>query len=157
MLSSCWLLTISETESSWVLGLGSFRLLSSADGSPGLKCSEGVLHLPVSHSLCRNCCRATLSSLQRRAYSSGLTAELTRQRVLQKAKALCWVWVRITVTSANMNESAGSQHPTNMSTIRPKVRASRMSILMRACPDPAAPWRLVMEDSWRWAFHRMRA
>lgn len=123
------------------------QLLSSAEGNPGVKSSEHFLHLQNSYSLWSSCSRATLSSRQRRAYSSGFIAELTRQRVLQKAKALCWVCVRTMETSANMKDSAGSQQPTSMSRIKPKVRASRISILMRAFPVPAAAWMLVMEAS----------
>jgi len=144
-----------------VLGVSSsemaVQLLSSVEGNLGVKASVDFRHLPISHSLCSSCRRATLSSRQRSAYSNGLMEELSRQRVLQKANALCWVGVRSTETSATMNESAGSQQPTMMSRIRPKVRASRISILMRAWPVAAAPWRLAIEDSWRWAFHRMRA
>lgn len=162
-MCSCWLFTTSEIEFRRVVlvfGTSSSEMtvqwISSVEGNPGVNSSEDFLHLPMSHSFCSNCKRATLSSRQRSAYSSGLTAELTKQRVLQKAKALCWLCVRRTETSANMKERAGSQQPTSMIRIRPKVRARRISILMRAWPAPVAPWRLVIEDSWRWAFTRMR-
>lgn len=129
------------------------KLLSWAEG----KSTERFLHLLLSYSCWSSCSKAIFSSRQRRAYSSGLMAELTRQRVLQKAKALCWVSVRNIDTSANMKDKAGSQQPTSMSRIKPKVRASRISILMRALPVPVEPWMFVMEASWRWALYRMRA
>lgn len=161
-LFCCWWFTTSEMELNWALLVRVVsssemvvQLLSSAEGL--LKSSEHFLHLQISCSLWSNCSIAILISRQRRAYSSGFMAELTRQRVLQKAKALCWLCVRTMETSANMKDSAGSQQPTSMSRIKPKVRARRISILMRAFPVPAAPWILVMEASWRWALYRMRA
>lgn len=100
---------------------------------------------------------ANLSSRQRRAYSSGLTAELTRHMVLQKAKALCWMRMSCTETSASMKERVGSQQPTMMSRIRPRVRANRMSSRMRAWPRVGTPWWPVMDASCRLALHKIRA
>lgn len=155
----CWLSTLSETVSG-LLSLTAWSLLFL----PKLFSFLMLYVLPKVCSLhamqlLNSANSSPLKSRQRRAYRSGFTHEFTKQSVLQKANIRCCLSVRITMTSTIIKDRTGSQQTARIRRIRLKVRASWMSIRIRACPFmlDLPHFGPLMAASCRFAFNRMRA